>query len=106
MMPSKLLAFLLSILAIFALTDIYRDASMRLSLLHDGTASQGVEKVALETNASTNASTNAANGTVLNADPVQDSALMARASTDRGSEFAGSDVAGVVKANWQGNPRD
>ncbi|MCB1528942.1 MAG: hypothetical protein KDJ45_14760 [Hyphomicrobiaceae bacterium] len=102
MMPSKLLAFLLSILAIFAVADIYRDASMRLSLLHDVTASQGVEKVALETNASTNA----ANGTVLNADPVQDSALMARASTDRGSEFAGSDVAGVVKANWQGNPRD
>lgn len=85
-MPSKLLAFLLSILAIFAIIDISRGASIQFALLFDDAPVFEAENGALGTLAVANPG-----------NPINSSVTPPEATSD----FLNPDVPGVVRANWQ-----
>lgn len=85
-MPSKLLAFLLSILAIFAIIDISRGASIQFALLFDDAPVFEAENGALGTVAVASPRT-----------PVNQVVTPPEAASD----FLDPDVPGVVRANWQ-----
>ncbi|MFV0367936.1 MAG: hypothetical protein ACK5KM_05705 [Hyphomicrobiaceae bacterium] len=86
MMPSKLLAFLLTILAIFAIIDISRGASIQFALLFDDTLAYEAENGTLDTLAVASPR-----------DPVNQAVTPPEATSD----FLYPDVPGVVRANWQ-----